>query len=399
MAERASQLDEQFIRRAIRLAMNGRGRVEPNPMVGCVIVNRDGRIIGEGYHAQFGGPHAEPAALANCTESPAGATAYVTLEPCCHTNKQTPPCTPRLIEAKIARVVIGCLDPNPDVNGKGVAMLRAAGVQVDGSKLENEAKQLIAPFLASTVHGRPYVTLKWAESADRLVAGPGGERRQISNAKSTALVHKLRARSDAILIGIRTALTDNPVLTARGVEFARPLLRVVLDRDLRLPLDSQLVKFNDAQNPVLVFCDDEGYQENPTRVEKLQGAGVSIVALGIDASGNIRVNEIVRELHRRSIAHLLVEGGPTVHQHFFRSGVVDRVWRFRSPKCMENGVESPSAATVPPTYFRTGEMPIGDDTLNEYLNPDSAAFFSRASSAEFILERWPPGVKFISSRP
>src|SRR5437763_505869 len=158
----ASEVDAEYLRRAIRLAMNGRGRVEPNPMVGCVIV-KNNRVIGEGYHQQFGGPHAEPNALANCVESPHGATAYVTLEPCCHANKKTPPCTPRLIAAKIARVVIGCLDPNPDVNGQGVAMLRAAGVMVEGPVLESEAKQLIAPFIATTRYRRPYVTLKWAQ--------------------------------------------------------------------------------------------------------------------------------------------------------------------------------------------------------------------------------------------
>src|SRR5687767_14895376 len=156
MTAPSTEVDEQFIRRAIRLAMNGRGRVEPNPMVGCVIVSPDGRVIGEGYHAAFGGPHAEPTALANCTESPEGATAYVTLEPCCHTNKKTPPCAPRLIEAKVARVVVGCLDPNPDVNGKGVAMLREAGIQVDGPVLEGPAKQLIAMFRATLLNG-PYV--------------------------------------------------------------------------------------------------------------------------------------------------------------------------------------------------------------------------------------------------
>src|SRR4029453_5681183 len=135
MAERSLELDEQFIRRAIRLAMNGRGRIEPNPMVGCVLV-KDGRVIGEGYHAQFGGAHAEPTALAACAESPAGATAYVTLEPCCHLNKKTPPCVPRLIAAGIKRVVVGCIDPNPDVNGKGLAMLRDAGIEVVGPLLE-----------------------------------------------------------------------------------------------------------------------------------------------------------------------------------------------------------------------------------------------------------------------
>src|SRR4051812_38468655 len=139
--------DESYLRRAIRLAMNGRGYVEPNPMVGCVIV-KNGRVIGERYHEKFGGPHAEPNALASCTESPEGATAYVTLEPCCHTDKKTPACVPKLIEAKIARVVVGCLDPNPKVNGKGIVLLRGAGIIVEQQVLEAEATQLIAPFLA-----------------------------------------------------------------------------------------------------------------------------------------------------------------------------------------------------------------------------------------------------------
>src|SRR4051794_14532504 len=192
--------DEAFMRRALRLAMNGRGLVEPNPMVACVLV-KDGRVIGEGYHAKFGGPHAEPNALANCTESPEGATAYVTLEPCCHTNKKTPPCAPRLIEAKIGRVVIGCLDPNPAVNGKGLAVLREAGIRVDGPLLEPAANQLIAPFLAHVRHARPYVTLKWAESRNGKVAGRLGRRVKITNEVSDALVHVLRGRCDAIAVG------------------------------------------------------------------------------------------------------------------------------------------------------------------------------------------------------
>src|SRR3954451_12564544 len=223
--------NEHFLRRAICLAMNGRGRVEPNPMVGCVIVGRDGRVIGEGFHEQFGGPHAEPNALAACAragESPAGATAYVTLEPCCHTNKKTPPCAPRLIEARLARVVVGCLDPNPAVNGKGIATLRAAGIEVVGPVLEPEAKQLIAPFLATTTLGRPYVTLKWAESADGKVAGPGGRRTQISNGLSMRLVHELRSRCEGIVVGINTVLADAPLLTARRVGASRLRARFVL---------------------------------------------------------------------------------------------------------------------------------------------------------------------------
>src|SRR5581483_11984816 len=189
-----------FMRRALRLAMNGRGGVEPNPMVGCVIV-KNGRIIGEGYHQHFGGPHAELNALASSIESPEAATAYVTLEPCCHTNKKTPPCVPALIAAKIGRVVIGCLDPNPDVNGNGVRRLRKAGIQIDGPLLEAEAKQLIAPFLAHVSLKRPYVTLKWAESSNGKVAGRLGRPVRISNSSSDKAVHQLRARCDAIAVG------------------------------------------------------------------------------------------------------------------------------------------------------------------------------------------------------
>src|SRR2546423_8567983 len=240
MPSPAAEFDREMMTRAIRLAMNGRGGVEPNPMVACVIA-KDGRVIGEGFHAQFGGPHAEPTALAACSESPAGATAYVTLEPCCHTDKKTPPCVPALIAAEIARVVCGCVDPNPQVNGRGLEMLRAAGIAVEVNVLEEPAKQLLGPFIARTVYDRPYVTLKWAESADGKVAGAGGKRRQISNPRSTRALHELRGRSDAIMVGINTVLADDPMLIARDVRSARPLIRVVLDSQLRIPMDSRLV--------------------------------------------------------------------------------------------------------------------------------------------------------------
>jgi diaminohydroxyphosphoribosylaminopyrimidine deaminase/5-amino-6-(5-phosphoribosylamino)uracil reductase len=211
-----SQADEQFIRRAIRLAVNGRGRVEPNPTVGCVIV-KEGRVIGGGYHQRFGEPHAEPLALASCIESPRGATAYVTLEPCSHSNKKTPPCVPQLIEAGLARVVAGCVDPNPAVHGEGLAILRNAGIEVTAPVLELECKQLIAPFIAQTIHQRPYVTLKWAQTADNKVAGPNGFPIQITNARSTRAVQALRARSNALAVGIGTVLADNPRLTVRDL--------------------------------------------------------------------------------------------------------------------------------------------------------------------------------------
>ena len=249
-------------------------------MVGCVIARGD-RVIGEGWHERFGGPHAEPNALAACEragESTAGATAYVTLEPCCHTNKKTPPCAPRLIEAKVCRVVVGALDPNPAVNGKGLEMLRAAGVEVRGPVLEAEAKQLVAPFVAGTLHRRPYVTLKWAESADGKVAGPGGKRTQISNERSMRVVHEFRARCDAIAIGIATATNDDPLLTVRGASAGRQPIRVLLDAGLNISRKSRLV--STASNaPLWIFCSDEAYRSDrrlPERVAKLNESGVEV---------------------------------------------------------------------------------------------------------------------------
>jgi len=239
------------MQRALELAARGRGFVEPNPLVGCVIES-GGILIGEGWHKRFGGPHAEREAIAACTQSPAGATAYVTLEPCCHTNKKTPPCVPALIEAKIGRVVVACLDPNAQVSGNGVRQLQQAGIRVDIGPLESRAKQLNAAFFKMMLQRRPYVTLKWAQTADGKVAGPGGRRMQISNERSMRIVHELRAKCNAIMVGINTVLTDDPHLTARVENPPRIPLRVVLDSGLRMPLDSNLVR-TARQTPVRVY--------------------------------------------------------------------------------------------------------------------------------------------------
>ncbi|MBV8780412.1 MAG: bifunctional diaminohydroxyphosphoribosylaminopyrimidine deaminase/5-amino-6-(5-phosphoribosylamino)uracil reductase RibD, partial [Phycisphaerae bacterium] len=291
--------DESFLRRAIRLAMNGRGSVEPNPMVGCLLV-KNGRIIGEGFHAIIGGAHAEPNALASCTEDPRGATAYVTLEPCCHTDKKTPPCAPRLIAAGISRVVIGCLDPNPKVNGNGVAMLREAGIHVDRSPLESACRQLIAPFLLREQSRRPYITLKWAQTADGAVAGANGKPIQITDDRSTRIVHELRSRCDAIVVGINTVLSDDPFLTARGVKTQRPLLRYVLDRSLRIPLDSRLVK-SAEEFPLIVACRNASGE----KAAELTDRGVTVIqAPDFEA--------VLRDQFNRGVTHVLVEPGPTL---------------------------------------------------------------------------------------
>jgi diaminohydroxyphosphoribosylaminopyrimidine deaminase/5-amino-6-(5-phosphoribosylamino)uracil reductase len=323
-------IDRQFLLRAIRLAMSGRGAVEPNPMVGCVVV-KNSQVIGEGYHERFGGPHAEPNALAACKESPQGATAYVTLEPCCHTNKKTPPCTPKLIEAKLARVIVGCRDPNPAVSGRGIEQLRAAGI--DAIDVDDPfCKQLIAPFFATLVHHRPYVTLKWAQSADGKVAGAGGKRVQIANAAAMRLVHELRARSDVILVGIGTARNDNPRLTARGAKTPRALIRMVLDSNLRLSVDSHLAQ-TARDSRVVVFCSKEAAEYSGTRAP-LAALGVEIHPVSSDAPGRLDLQQILRAAGAMGVTHLLVEAGPTLAQSFVTQGAADRVWIFRSPRQM-----------------------------------------------------------------
>lgn len=370
------QTDDDFMRRAMALAILGRGAVEPNPMVGCVIA-REGRVIGEGYHRKFGQPHAEAEALAACSESPAGGTAYVTLEPCCHTAKKTPPCVPRLIEARLARVVVGCLDPNPQVSGRGVGQLRAAGIRVDLSPLEPQAKQLNAPFFARLRLGRPYVTLKWAESANGKVAGPPGERLWISDKASQRVVHALRARCDAILVGINTVMCDDPMLTVRGVEPLRSLLRVVLDRTLRIPVNSRLVR-SANQSPLLVVCSEPA----PDRAAPLRDHGVDVVAVPGGTDGRLDLGAILQTLGSRGATHVLVEPGPNLAKGFFESGLADRVWVFRSP----DRVEAPGAAdAVEVGYPIVAETQLAADRLAEYLNPASPAYFAPIPSADFQL--------------
>jgi diaminohydroxyphosphoribosylaminopyrimidine deaminase/5-amino-6-(5-phosphoribosylamino)uracil reductase len=369
-----------MMQRALSLAIRGRGAVEPNPMVGCVIV-RDGQVIGEGYHERFGGPHAEVNALVACSDPPAGATAYVTLEPCCHTHKKTPPCVPRLIEAKLGRVVIGTLDPNPQVAGRGVEQLRSAGIESDVLDLAS-AKQLIAPYIATTVHHRPYVTLKWAESSDGKIAGAPGRRLWISSPASVHIVHELRARCDAILVGINTVLADDPLLTVRRVEPMRVLRRVVLSRDLTIPLNSRLLQ-SIEQAPVEIICGESSLQKNPEAAKALTSRGVSVTAMPVDAAGKIDLRAVLIHLGSVGVTHLLVEPGPTLARSFLsQKNLADRAWIFRSP----NPVGDPQASAAPRiSYPASGQSHHGPDVLTEYLNPDSDVYFSLDPSPDLVL--------------
>lgn len=372
------QLDDSFMRRAISVAIEGRGAVEPNPMVGCVIV-KNGRTISEGYHQKLGGPHAEPNALEACTESPAGATAYVTLEPCCHTHKKTPPCVPTLIGAKLVRVVVGTLDPNPQVSGRGVEQLRAAGIRVDVLDLPS-ARQLIAPFIAITVHHRPYVTLKWAESADGKV-GIQGRRLLISNSRSLQAIHELRARCDAIMVGINTVLADNPLLTVRGAKPMRPLRRVVLSRDLAIPLSSRLVH-SSSEGPVEFICSASARRQKAALVQDFESRRISVTALPVDSSGQIELLGVLEHLGTRGVTHLLVEPGPTLAQSFIAQNLADRIWIFRSPNPVN---DSGALAAASVHYPETARSALDGDTLTELLNPESPVFFAPDASPDVQL--------------
>jgi diaminohydroxyphosphoribosylaminopyrimidine deaminase/5-amino-6-(5-phosphoribosylamino)uracil reductase len=364
--------DQTMLDRALRLAMSQRGRVEPNPMVGCVLT-RNEIVIGEAAHARFGGPHAEPSALAACLaegHTAVGATAYVTLEPCCHTGKKTPPCAPRLIEAGIARVVVGCLDPNPRVNGQGIGLLRDAGVVVDlaPEPLACRFRQLIAPFILRTRHRRPYLTLKWAQTADGFVAGLGGAPVQISNPRSSRAVHMLRTRCDAIAVGVNTIINDDPMLTVREVERLRMPHRYVLDTLGRTPLDARVLHDESAPT-TLVVGDAE-------RAESLRRLGVD-VSLGARLDTRLDLAAWVASL---DATHVLVEPGPTLALSMLSQNLCDRLWVIRSPISIGRGVR---ACGVPSGFLRVGATDLAGDTLEEHLNDQSPAYFARDTSADF----------------
>jgi diaminohydroxyphosphoribosylaminopyrimidine deaminase/5-amino-6-(5-phosphoribosylamino)uracil reductase len=310
------------MRRALAEAERGRGSVEPNPLVGAAVV-RDGRLVGVGHHARFGGPHAEVVALAQAGDSARGATIYVTLEPCCHVGK-TPPCTDALLRAGVARVVAAMLDPFPKVAGGGLARLRAEGLAVEVGLEADAARRLNAPYLKRLAIGRPYVVAKWAMTLDGKTATASGDSRWISGPRSRALVHELRGRVDAVAVGIGTALADDPELTARPPG-PRVAARLVLDASARLPVSCKLAR-TAREVPVWVAVTGRA---PPERVEALAALGCEVLAFPGD--GPVPIASLLDELGRRGVTNLLVEGGGQVLGSFLDAGEVDAVEVFLAP--------------------------------------------------------------------
>jgi diaminohydroxyphosphoribosylaminopyrimidine deaminase/5-amino-6-(5-phosphoribosylamino)uracil reductase len=320
--------DERFMRRALRLAARGQGSVEPNPMVGCVIV-KDGAALSEGWHQEFGGPHAEIIALQKAPKAELrGSTAYVTLEPCCHQGK-TPPCSKALIVAGVKRVVAAMADPFQAVDGGGFDELRAAGIQCDVGLMADEARELNAPYLMRIEHGRPWILAKWAVTSDGKMAMADGTR-WISNERSREVVQELRGRMDAILVGSGTVRVDDPLLTARPqnpFDVKRKATRIVVDSTASISLDSQLVR-TAREVPVLLAVSDKAPDVN---VKRLVNAGVEVFYCDGDKHGD-RLRFLLEELGKRKITNVLCEGGVRMLNELFSIYAIDEVHVFTAPK-------------------------------------------------------------------
>lgn len=321
-----SQNDLRFMQRAVELAMRGEGWVNPNPLVGAVIV-RNGRIIGAGWHERWGSLHAERNALARCSESPSGATLYVTLEPCCHHGKQ-PPCVDAIIDSGISRVVVGHEDPNPLVAGKGIARMREAGISVTCGVMEQELRHMNRVFIKYITTQRPWIVMKSAMTLDGKIATATGDSRWVTGPSALAEVHRMRHRNMAILAGIGTVAADDPMLNCRfeGREVRQPV-RIVADSSARISPDSQIVHTAGSYRTIVAHTETAP----APRVELLRKAGVETWCCR-RRDDELDIDDLVRRIGEAGIDSVLLEGGGTLNEAFLRSRNIDEVCAFIAPK-------------------------------------------------------------------
>jgi diaminohydroxyphosphoribosylaminopyrimidine deaminase/5-amino-6-(5-phosphoribosylamino)uracil reductase len=329
--------DESYIQLALEIAKKGMGNVSPNPLVGCVIV-KNGRIVGAGYHEKYGYSHAEVNAINSANESIEGSTLYVNLEPCSHTGK-TPPCTDKIIESKIKRVVIGTLDMNPLVSGSGIKKLKKAGIDVKVGVLEKECINLNKFFFKYILKKIPYVTLKFAQTLDAHIADHNGGSKWITSVDSRRYVHSLRSKYDAVLIGAGTALKDNPSLTVRLVDGRNPK-RIVVDSKLSLDTGLNLFKKN-TDKGLIVLTSDKNRQKQ-RKLKNLADLSIKVIFVKEEAAGRLDLKHALKELGKLNIASLLVEGGSKIFTSFIKENLFDEILMFMSPKILGCGVPSVS---------------------------------------------------------
>ncbi len=356
--------DKEYMRRAIALAQKAGGYAAPNPLVGAVIV-KDGRIIGEGYHRRCGEWHAERNALASLTESAEGAVMYVTLEPCCHVGR-TPPCTEAIIEHKIAKVFIGSRDPNPLVSGKGAKLLREHGIEVQEDFLREECDALNPIFFHYITTHTPYAALKYAMTLDGKIAAYTGASQWITGAEARQHVQTLRSRYSAVMVGIGTALADDPMLNCR-IEGAHQPWRIVVDSHLRLSPDSRLCR-TAQEYPTMIACLDTDTDKRKI----LEEMGVTVVVCP-EEDGHVSLPYLMRALADRQISSVLIEGGGQLSESALRSHIIQHIYAYIAPKLLGGrdaktpvegqGADHPDAAAQL-TYRRMTRL--GEDWLLEY---------------------------------
>jgi len=321
------------MREALKLAKRGEGKVSPNPMVGAVIVKK-GRIIGKGYHQRYGDNHAETNAICNASESIAGATMYITLEPCSHHGK-TPPCAEMLLTHKPARIVVGSLDPNPLVAGRGIEMLQNNGIATTVGVLEEDCRKLNEKFFKFIQTRIPFVTLKYAQTLDGRIATATGHAQWISSEASRRFAHTLRSLNDAILVGAGTVIQDNPELTVRWIRGKNPL-RVVVDSQLRSPIDANIFKNQDAAKTIIASTG----RANREKRALFQNLGIEVLHIDEDDKGQVDLRKLLLELGKRNVAALLTEGGSEIITSFIKSTLVDRVIIIMAPKIIGSGKDA-----------------------------------------------------------
>jgi len=342
--------------------------VEPNPMVGCVIVDADGNIIGQGWHKEYGKAHAEVNALADCRKrgcDPKGATLCVTLEPCCHHGK-TPPCTEAVIAAGIAKVVVAMADPSEKVGGKGIKQLEEAGIKVSVGVCEKQARLLNPAFIKHSVTSMPWVILKWAQTIDGKLSAAGlpEDQRWISNESSRKDVHKLRRSCQGILVGIETALTDDPLLTARPPKTKSPL-RIVLDSKFRIRTDLRLFStISDAD--LLVVTTQKAFDANLKKAQQVIETGAQILAVQADTNGRCDLRQLLTNLGKSGIQRLLVEGGATVIGSFIENSLADQAVIYIAPKIFGGC----GAAPIQNTIGQIKTLPVLYDTTTQIFDGD-----------------------------
>jgi diaminohydroxyphosphoribosylaminopyrimidine deaminase/5-amino-6-(5-phosphoribosylamino)uracil reductase len=358
------------MRAALAMARRGLGTSWPNPSVGCVLV-RDSRVVGRGVTSSGGRPHAERVALAMAGDQARGATVYVTLEPCCHWGR-SPPCTDALIEAGITRVVVGSRDPDPRVDGQGVAKLRAAGVTVDEGVLEEQCRETLCGFIRRVTLGRPMVTLKLATTLDGRIATSGGQSQWITSTPARRLAHALRGRHDAVMVGVGTVLADNPELTCRIPGFRpTPVVRVVADSHLRTPLTARLAA-TAAEIPAW-FLIRPG--TDPARYDAFSKLGATLISVPGAAAG-VDLVAGLQALGHAGLTRLLVEGGGQIAAALLRADLVDRIAWFHAPTIMGGdgwpGVQAfgVDKLDLMPRFRRHCQTTAGDDMFSEYTRQD-----------------------------